>query len=149
MATIEVPAEFVGYLKSAAVYTLAEEACRVRDGERKVWEAEGGGLPEKVALAQDDLGNVRPYLDRAIPMAREILALPVGEDATIEDEPELTYYVLHNMACKVLAPQIHAMSDYLPIPEVVPLMADAMRWAATESLRLEADRVGRREEAVA
>lgn len=139
MATIKIPARLVPYLQSAAVYTLGEEAGRVRDGEAAVRGAEDG-QETKLKLAKEDLANVRPFLDRMIPLAQRILALPADKDAVLDDEPELAYYVLHNMASRIIGPQIAAELDYLPMPPGVPAMAEALSWASAESIRLEEER---------
>ncbi len=152
MAVIEIPARFVPYLKSAAIYTLAEEADRVRDGEADVRRAEAGGDERNVGVAKEDLANVRPFLDRMISLAGRIDELPSDRDAALEDEPDLGFYVLHHMASKVIGPQIAASLEYLPMPGEVPAMAEALRWASTESIRLEREQVeaaGREREGVA
>ncbi len=139
-ATIKVPAGFVPHLQSAAVYTLREEADRTHEREVALRRAESG--PEsKLDLAKEELANVRPFLDRMIPLAQTILALPVDENATLEDEPELAYYVLHNMASKIIGPQLAAELDYLPMPPEVPALTEALNWASAESIRLEEERI--------
>lgn len=150
MSTIEIPARFVPHLKSAAIYTLAEEAGRVRDGEAAVRKAERHGHEQRIEIARDDLANVRPFLDRMIVLAEQIDALPEDQDSSLENEPELAFYVLHNMASKILGPEIAANLDYLPMADELPALSGALAWASAESVRLEAEslKTGRKAESV-
>ena len=104
-------------------------------------EIPGLSLPEKIALAKEEIGNMWPFLGRMMLLAAEIFMLPDAESVVSEDRPEPTFYALHNMAPKVLGPQVERGINYQPMPGNVPALADAIRWSSCESLRLEGERV--------
>lgn len=99
---------------------------------------EGTGLVQDPAPRH---GNDSPFLDWMIPMAQGVLALPDDKPAKVSNNVELTFYVLANMASHVVGPGVGQLVNYMPVPDELPELGEALAWASTGSVRLENERV--------
>jgi hypothetical protein len=138
MATITttVPAACVRHLKAAATWTLQYEAERTHRAEQELWQAERA--EKSVEIAREELSSARSALQATTLAVTAIHALPADQDAEVRADPDVTYFVIHNMASEIVGPRIAAELVFLPLPDEVPTLAEALAWASAESIRLEA-----------